>query len=69
MQISAHATPCCQLTLCDAIAVRCQLRIASLPMHRSVSSSAPNRFTADMGTDFLTRIGETGSAALACLLR
>jgi len=33
-----------------------------------LGSSDPNRFTADMGTDFLTRIGETASAALACLL-
>ncbi len=34
-----------------------------------LGSPDPSRFTADMGTDFLTRIGETGSAALACLLR
>ncbi len=34
-----------------------------------LGSPDPNRFTIDMGTDFLTRIGETGSAALACLLR
>ena len=34
-----------------------------------LGSPDPNRFTSDMGTDFLTRIGETGSAALACLLR
>lgn len=34
-----------------------------------LGSPDPNRFTADMGTDFLTRIGETASAALACLLR
>lgn len=34
-----------------------------------LGSSDPNRFTADMGTDFLTRISETASAALACLLR
>ncbi|KAF1042309.1 MAG: hypothetical protein GAK35_02787 [Herbaspirillum frisingense] len=34
-----------------------------------LGSSDANRFTSDMGTDFLTRIGETASAALACLLR
>ncbi|MBB5390229.1 MULTISPECIES: DUF484 family protein [unclassified Herbaspirillum] len=34
-----------------------------------LGSGDPNRFTAEMGTDFLTRIGETASAALACLLR
>ncbi|EJN08880.1 DUF484 family protein [Herbaspirillum sp. YR522] len=34
-----------------------------------LGSADPGRFTADMGTDFLTRIAETGSAALACLLR
>lgn len=34
-----------------------------------LGSPDPNRFTADMGTDFLSRIGETASAALACLLR
>ncbi|MBP0600353.1 DUF484 family protein [Herbaspirillum sp. LeCh32-8] len=32
-----------------------------------LGSPDPNRFTSDMGTDFLTRIGETASAALACL--
>lgn len=31
-------------------------------------SPDPQRFTADMATDFLSRIGETASAALACLL-
>ena len=34
-----------------------------------LGSPDPSRFTSDMGIDFLTRIGETGSAALACLLR
>lgn len=34
-----------------------------------LGSPDPNRFTTDMGIDFLTRIAETGSAALACLLR
>nr|WP_198982393.1 DUF484 family protein [Herbaspirillum sp. ASV7] len=34
-----------------------------------LGSPDPGRFTSDMGIDFLTRIGETGSAALACLLR
>jgi len=33
-----------------------------------LGSSDPSRFAADMGTDFLTRIGETASAALACML-
>lgn len=33
-----------------------------------LGSSDPARFSAEMGTDFLTRIGETASAALACLL-
>jgi uncharacterized protein YigA (DUF484 family) len=33
-----------------------------------LGSSDPARFSADMGTDFLMRIGETASAALACLL-
>jgi uncharacterized protein len=33
-----------------------------------LGSPAPERFTADMGTDFLTKIGETTSAALICLL-
>jgi uncharacterized protein YigA (DUF484 family) len=33
-----------------------------------LGSSDPSRFSADMGTDFLMRIGETASAALACLL-
>ena len=33
-----------------------------------MGSADLKRFTDDMGTDFLTRIGETASAALACLL-
>ncbi|MFL9924253.1 DUF484 family protein [Herbaspirillum lusitanum] len=33
-----------------------------------LGSPDPTRFTSDMGTDFLSRIGETASAALACLL-
>lgn len=33
-----------------------------------LGSSDPNRFSADMGIDFLTRISETASAALACML-
>ena len=33
-----------------------------------LGSSDPSRFSADMGTDFLTRIGETASAALSSLL-
>ncbi|WP_211452491.1 DUF484 family protein [Collimonas antrihumi] len=56
--------------------------VAMLPL-RSTSSSAtasatfgllvlgspdPQRFSADMATDFLVQIGETASAALACLL-
>lgn len=34
-----------------------------------LGSPDPNRFTADMATDFLSKISETASAALACLLR
>lgn len=33
-----------------------------------LGSPDPQRFSADMATDFLTQIGETASAALACLL-
>lgn len=33
-----------------------------------LGSSDPSRFTAEMATDFLSRISETASAALACLL-
>ncbi|MGE5651068.1 MAG: DUF484 family protein [Bacillota bacterium] len=33
-----------------------------------LGSPDPHRFTADMATDFLSRIGETASAALSCLL-
>jgi uncharacterized protein YigA (DUF484 family) len=33
-----------------------------------LGSSDPTRFTADMATDFLMKIGETSSAALTCLL-
>ena len=33
-----------------------------------LGSADPRRFTADMATDFLTRISETSSAALTCLL-
>jgi uncharacterized protein YigA (DUF484 family) len=33
-----------------------------------LGSPDPSRFTADMATDFLMRIGETASAALTCLL-
>jgi len=33
-----------------------------------LGSPDPHRFTADMATDFLTKIGETASAALTCLL-
>lgn len=34
-----------------------------------LGSPDPQRFSADMGTDFLSRISETASAALACLLQ
>ena len=34
-----------------------------------LGSPDPKRFSADMGTDFLSRISETASAALACLLQ
>jgi uncharacterized protein YigA (DUF484 family) len=33
-----------------------------------LGSPEPDRFTADMATDFLAKIGETSSAALSCLL-
>jgi uncharacterized protein YigA (DUF484 family) len=33
-----------------------------------LGSPDPGRFAADMGTDFLSRIGETASAALNCIL-
>jgi uncharacterized protein len=57
----------------DAAAVK---SIAMLPLRVQsdafglliLGSPDPQRFTADMGTDFLARIGDTSSAALACLL-
>jgi uncharacterized protein YigA (DUF484 family) len=33
-----------------------------------LGSPDPQRYTADMATDFLAQIGETASAALTCLL-
>jgi uncharacterized protein YigA (DUF484 family) len=33
-----------------------------------LGSPDPTRFTSDMATDFLARIGETASASLTCLL-
>jgi uncharacterized protein YigA (DUF484 family) len=52
--------------------------IAMLPLRSDGASDAfgllvlgapdPNRFSADMATDFLAQIGETASAALNCLL-
>lgn len=55
--------------------------VAMLPLRNASSSAAsatfgllvlgspdPQRFSADMATDFLVQIGETASAALACLL-
>jgi len=52
--------------------------IAMLPLRRIdapeafgllvLGSPDPQRFTADMATDFLAKIGETASAAMACLL-
>lgn len=33
-----------------------------------LGSSDPHRFTSDMATDFLSKIGETASAAMTCLL-
>jgi len=53
--------------------------VAILPLRAGASTEAfgllvlgsgdPNRFSADMGTDFLARIGETASAALSCMLK
>jgi len=52
--------------------------IAMLPLRRPDATEAfgllvlgspdPQRFTADMATDYLAKIGETASAAMACLL-
>lgn len=52
--------------------------IAMLPLRASEAPEAfgllvlgspdPHRFTADMATDFLSKIGETASAAMTCLL-
>lgn len=52
--------------------------IAMLPLRAEAATDAfgllvlgspdPERFTSDMATDFLTKIGETTSAALTCLL-
>lgn len=52
--------------------------IAMLPLRTEAAPDAfgllvlgspdPQRFTAEMGTDFLTKIGDTASAALSCLL-
>lgn len=54
--------------------------VAMLPLRNTSSSASasfgllvlgspdPQRFSADMATDFLVQIGETASAALACLL-
>jgi uncharacterized protein YigA (DUF484 family) len=52
--------------------------VAMLPLRSTASASTfgllvlgspdPQRFSADMATDFLVQIGETTSAALACLL-
>jgi uncharacterized protein YigA (DUF484 family) len=33
-----------------------------------LGSADPQRFTAEMATDYLSKIGEIGSAAMACLL-
>ncbi|WP_034299749.1 DUF484 family protein [Herbaspirillum sp. RV1423] len=47
------------------------LRVSAAPESFGLlvlGSPDPSRFTADMATDFLSRIGETASAALACLL-
>ena len=59
----------------DAESVR---SIAMLPLRRGDGESAfgllvlgspdPQRFSADMATDFLSKIGETASAAVTCLL-
>ncbi len=52
--------------------------VALLPLRRAAGADAfgllvlgspdPERFSSDMATDFLSRIGTTASAALACLL-
>lgn len=52
--------------------------IAMLPLHAGTTPEAfgllvlgsddPRRYSTDMATDFLSRIGDTASAALACLL-
>ena len=43
--------------------------LAVIPMHSVgllvLASNDPNRFTAEMGTEFLTRLGELAHAALA----
>lgn len=59
----------------DASAVK---SIAMMPLRMGTSPEAygllvlgsgdTNRFTTEMGIDFLTRIGQTASAALACML-
>ncbi|HEY0847721.1 MAG TPA: DUF484 family protein [Noviherbaspirillum sp.] len=59
----------------DAESIR---SIAMLPLRRDegqpafgllvLGSPDPQRFTADMATDFLSKIGETASAAMTCLL-
>ena len=59
----------------DAAAVK---SLALLPLRIDAASQAfgllvlgsadPSRFTDEMGTDFLSRIGDTASAALGCLL-
>ncbi|MBI1890343.1 MAG: DUF484 family protein [Burkholderiales bacterium] len=52
--------------------------VAMLPLRRDGSAAAfgllvlgspdPSRFTSDMATDFLVKIGDTASAAMTCLL-
>jgi uncharacterized protein YigA (DUF484 family) len=52
--------------------------VAMLPLRRDgaadafgllvLGSSDPNRFTSDMATDFLSKIGDTAAAAMSCLL-
>jgi uncharacterized protein YigA (DUF484 family) len=47
------------------------LRLAGAPEAFGLlvlGSPDPHRFTAEMATDFLSKIGETASAALTCLL-
>lgn len=61
--------------LADAAAVK---SVALLPLRADdtahtfgllvLGASDPGRFTADLGTDFLTRISTTASAALSCLI-